>query len=268
MAGHEQQSVVTGFIAEVLELDAKAAPRQPAAPGTVAKEIKSLVQRDYAGPLRKSLSRCEVDEILAEAKRKVWPELNCRPGRLASVDEFAKEWSKLGIEVKAAKWSWPEGLALLGFYVNKTKGVTERPLIFVNAAHHPALMGAAFDHEMGHHLTAQLSGSRKEPARLLLDAGFADHLEDAMELAADMLVSFAIYPQGTARKIFDDPRQGGRTQRVGQELSHSEFAKVLKHVARYSLSFDGKLSAKKLQYLTALIHYTKLRRALLEEYAI
>ena len=54
------------------------------------------------------------------------------------------------------------------------------------------------------------------------------------------------------------------------EISSAVSDSVLKHFElRYGLNFGEPLpSAKKLQYLAALIHFAKLRRALLTEYGI
>ncbi|MFZ0890107.1 MAG: hypothetical protein WA005_16810 [Candidatus Binataceae bacterium] len=260
-----------GLVAEILGLSGKDARRQVTVSETGGEAVRSLAQRDYGLALRKNLSRCEAQEILAVAQRKVWPHLNRRAGRLASLKEFASEWSKLGIECRGENWSWPEGLELLGFYIHKTKGVIDHPLIFVNTAHHPAVVAAALDHEMGHHLTAQIFASRKEPAHLSPGPCFADHLDDPMELAADMLVSIAVYPQATARKTFDNSGKGGCRERLGsQGLADAEFAKVLNDIAtHYGLNFGANFQPeKKVQLLAGLFHCAKLRCALLDEYGV
>src|SRR5208337_2090836 len=118
---------------------------------------------------------------------------------------------------------------------------------FVNTAHHPAVVAGAFDHEMGHHLTSQIFASRKEPAHLSPGPCFADHLDDPMELAADMLVSIAICPQDTARKTFGDPRKGGWRERLGsQGLADADLAKVLNDIAtHYGLNFSANFQGEK-----------------------
>lgn len=267
MTGTKNASMIEGLMAELL---AQAA-RTKRGPSTFADDAKadvtSLIQSDYGQRLRARLAREEVQEILAEARKKVWPHLNRRAARLVSPREFACHWSSLGIDFRLAEWSWPEGLALLGFYVRKTKGLCDRPVICVNTAHHPALVGAAFDHEMGHHLTAQIFGSPNEP-HLLTYNGYAEHLDDPTELAADLLVSFAVYPQKIAQSIFGNAQKRRRTKDAGQELATEAFRRILNYLASgYGLNFDAKLSAeKRLPLLGALIHYTKLRRALLDEY--
>jgi len=261
--------MIEGLVAEILGPNGKPARPQAAASETVEEAVRSLAQRDYGRSLRKALSRCEAQEILAVAQQKVWPHLNRKAGMVVSPKEFARRWSKLGVECRGANWSWPEGLELLGFYVHKTKGVIDHPLIFVNTAHHPLTVAGAFDHEMGHHLTAQIFGSRKEPAHLSSGTCFADHLDDPMELAADMLVSVAMEPQATARTTFDKSQKGGRRERVaGQGLADAELAKVFNDIAtHYGVNFPANLQAeKKVQLVAGLFHCAKLRCALLDEY--
>ncbi|MBF6567796.1 MAG: hypothetical protein IVW54_02845 [Candidatus Binataceae bacterium] len=230
-------------------------------------EIKSLARLDYGGALRKSLSRAEVEEIVRIARKKVWPQLNRDPVELIAPREFMQRWSGLGVDFRMADWAWPEGLALVGVYIKKTRGVTDRPVICINTAHHPAMVGAAFDHEMGHHLTSRIFDRRSEPAHFLKYTGYADHLNDPAELAADLLVTLGAYPQIAARELFEagDPRR-----MKSAPFDVRSFEKAMKYVAeRYGLKFNARFSNdKKLQCLAALIHYTRLRQALLDEYGI
>lgn len=236
---------------------------------SVDSEIRLLAQHDYGLPLRKSLGRSEVREIIAEAKRTVWPHLNDESVRLVSPSEFTRFWSGLGVQFKLAKLNGAEGLALLGFYVRKT-GASHLPLICVNTAHHPAAIGAAFTHEMGHHLTGRLFDSAKEHAQFLTYTAYGEHLDDPEELAADTLVSLGVFPEAVARQIFMKSEKRRPSKSASEKLPHSVSATVLKYFeARYGLSFGEPLpSAKKLQYLAAVIHFAKLRRALLAEYDI
>src|SRR5258708_6738302 len=168
-------------------------------------EIQSLERQDYGRPLRRSLGRSEVRQIMAEARNSVWPRLNAESVRLVSPTEFTRLWSRLGVQFKLASLRGAEGLALLGFYVREMGG-SRLPLICVNTAHHPAAIGAAFTHEMGHHLIGRLFDSRKEHAQLLTNTAYGEHLLDPEELAADILVSLGVFPQAIARKIFLNPQ--------------------------------------------------------------
>ena len=110
-------------------------------------EVHSLSMREYAPSVREIFGRGELEELISEARRQVWPHLNQQPLRLGSPREFREAWSPLGIEFRMAKLRSPRGMALLGFYVGKSP-VSKRPLICVNTAHHRAAMSAAFAHEM------------------------------------------------------------------------------------------------------------------------
>jgi hypothetical protein len=116
---------------------------------------------------------------------------------------------------------------------------------------------------MGHHLTAQIFGSAEDTTHLLSLTAFEQHLTDPLELAADTLVSFGIFPAPVARALFEDAEGGA----VGIGLRDVIFAKVITYITdRYGVRFELIHGAQKFQALAALVHYTKLRRALLDEY--
>lgn len=238
-----------------------------AASRSAIEEIRFLEQHDYAGPLRRSLGRSEVRQIVAEARSTVWPQLNEESLKLVSPKEFTRRWSGMGIQFQLAKLGGEEGTALLGFYVRET-GRSRLPLICVNTAHHPAAVGAAFSHEMGHHLTGMLFDSHKDHAQLLTYTAYAEHLDDPEELAADILVSLGVLPAAIARRILMPSVKGRTAKSRAEESADSISAKVLKYFeSKYGLNFREHLpSSKKLQYLAAVVHFTKLRRALLTQY--
>ena len=240
-----------------------------AAARSATAEIQSLEREDYGHSLRRSLGRSEVREIIAEARSSVWPRLNAESVRLVSPTEFTRLWSRVGVQFKLASLRGTEGLALLGFYVREMGG-SRLPLICVNTAHHPAAIGAAFSHEMGHHLVGRLFDSHKQHAQLLTYTAYGEHLDDPEELGADVLVSLGVFPEGIARKIFLKPGKLKQSGSAAAELQDSVSAKVLEYFeGKFSLTFGGQLpSTRKLHYLAGVIHFAKLRRALLTEYGI
>ncbi len=125
---------------------------------------------------------------------------------------------------------------------------------------------------MGHHLIGRLFDSHKQHAQLLTNTAYGEHLFDREELAADILVSLGVFPQAIARKIFLKSQQGkqARSRSAPAILPDSTSAKVLKYFEdQFGLTFGGQLpSGKKLQYLAGVIHFAKLRRALLTEYGM
>jgi hypothetical protein len=254
-------SVFGQLAAEILK-----ASSYPAASGGFREEVRSLEQEDYGCQLRRLFARSEVREIVAEARSTVWPHLNDKSVRLVSPSEFTRFWSGLGVQFRMAKLDGAEGLAILGFYVRKM-GRSQLPLICVNTAHHPAAIGAAFSHEMGHHLMGQLFGSRKEHAQLMAYRAYREHLNDPEELAADILVSLGVYPEATARKIFMKPEKRA-VKSAADELPNSVSGAVLEYIEnRYGLGF-AEQPAQQPAYLAGLIHFAKLRHALLAEYDI
>jgi len=229
-------------------------------------EIAGIISKHYGQALRQCLSRWEVREIANEGKNRVWPGLNRQPVTLVSPPEFVRRWSAFGVDFKFASLPWKEGRSLLGFYVKKIDRVRTRPLIFVNTAHHPAVVGVALDHEMGHHLTSQLFAADKQ-AQPLSQTGFEEHLAEPAELAADTLVSLGIFPAPVARTLFSEASRVASRSR-SSELADPAFTKLLEYIAnRYGFRFNQLRGVnKRFQALAALVHYAKLRRALLDEY--
>ncbi len=257
---------------DALAADIVQASRGPRASSTsydTSAEISSLEQHDYARPLRRSLARAEVREIVDEARSAVWPRLNYESVRLVSPAKFTRQWSGLGVQFQLAKLNGADGVALLGFYVREM-GRSRLPLICVNTAHHPAAIGAAFCHEMGHHLVGRLFDSRQDHAQMLTLTAYGEHLSDPEELAADVLVCIGMYPEASARKIFLQPRKGRQSKSAPAEIPDSVATTVLEFMqSRFGLNFGPQMApTKRLQYLAAVIHFAKLRRALLTEYDI
>ncbi len=229
----------------------------------IGQEVEELASLDYAGPLRRCFDRVQLDAVIRDARRYVWPTLNRQPLRLGSTQEFSEHFSSIGVEIRPARMSSSTGLALLGFYVRKTDFLAGKPLICVNTAHHPAVIGAAFVHEMGHHLTAEIFGNEDNTPSLLY-TGYSDHLDEPSELVADVLVSLGIYPRPMARKMFPRARHSGNPT----NLDANGHSAVIDYLSRqYGLSFNDTMSvSKRLQYMAGLLHYTRLREALRNEF--
>jgi len=252
-----------GYVRELSNVGRAARGDKAAGFAHLKAETAGIIRQNYGEALRHCLSRWEVREIAKEGKTRVWPGLNQDPVTLVSPHEFVRRWSSLGVDFKFASLPRKEGLSLLGFYLDKIDRVRMRPLIFVNTAHHPAVVGLALDHEMGHHLTSQVFADSERP-HLLSQTGFDEHLAAPAELAADTLVSLGMFPAPIARKLFGSSNRMVRSN----ELSDLEVARLLEYLAsRYGFRLgDIRGVKKRYQALAGLIHYTKLRRALLDEY--
>jgi hypothetical protein len=164
---------------------------------------------------------------------------------------------------------WPSGLAVLGFYLGGDSGLDSRPLICLNGAHHPAAIATAFLHEVGHHVTAKLFSNRDETVQLSRQTGYEAHLVDPRELAADILVSLGMYPRNMAAQLFEP---GPRRKNAGSAEPQTESSPAAKAVAatarRYGLNLGSLSIQKMLQYQAGLVHFTRLRQALLDEYGL
>src|ERR1700720_2288698 len=202
MAGKTRISSIDGLAGEVLVHAGHARRKRMPAFATAREEITRLEHREYGRSLRDCFARAEVREIVREARSKAWPHLNRDAVRLGSMREFADRAYSLGADFQIAKMSWPSGLALFGFYLSSGPGSHKRPLICINAAHHRAAVGTAFAHEVGHHVTASLFGTRTQPPLPSLYTGYESHLDDPLELAADITVSLGMYPQNIALELF------------------------------------------------------------------
>jgi hypothetical protein len=264
--GRSTLSTFEKLTSEILKACGSAG-RVAAVSSGVPAEISLLERADYGRPLRRALGRLQVRELVNEARSSVWPNLNNQSVRLVAPREFTRLWSGLGVQFQLAKLGGADGLNMLGFYVRKV-GRSRLPLICVNTAHHPAAVGAAFSHEMGHHLVGRLFDLRREHTQLLASTAYGDHLNNQEELAADVLVSLGVFPEAVARKIFAEKKDDHESD--GGEISHGVSSAVLKYMqSRFALDFsDATGSAKKLQYLAGMIHFAKLRQALLLEYDI
>jgi hypothetical protein len=259
-------SRIVGLTAEIVKTaDAALNEREPA-PGVTSEEITRLWGHDYGNALRTHLSRAEIREVVREARRTAWPHLNDSAVRLGSMKEFAERASALGADFRIAKMPWPSGLALFGFYLGKDSGLEKRPLICLNGAHHPAAIATAFLHEVGHHVTAELFATRDEAIQLSRQTGYGAHLDDPRELAADVLVSLGVYPRKLASQLFGSTRD--REIPSAGEGVNSAARAVLGTAQRYGLDFERLPVQKKLQYQAGLIHFTRLREALLDEYGL
>ncbi len=260
---------IVGLTAEVLKSAEVASNQRVPARTTTADEITRLWSREYGTALRACLSRAEVREIITEAKRKAWPHLNDAAVRMGSMKEFAERASALGADFRIAKMSWPTGLAVLGFYLGRDSGLENRPLICLNGAHHPAVVGAAFIHEAGHHVTANLFSARDDSVQLSRETGYEAHLSDPRELAADVLVSLGSYPRDMAVKLFESAPPRKMHSGVDERRESPTAAKAVGGFARrYGLDLESLPVQQRLQYQAGLIHFTRLRQALIEEFGL
>ena len=133
-------------------------------------------------------------------------------------------------------------------------------------AHHPAAVATAFLHEVGHHVTSKLFSSRDESIQLSRHIGYEAHLSDPRELAADVLVSLGVFPCDMAAQLFDEAAARKISGSEGRTASPAAVKTVVSTARRYGLDLKSLPLQLRLQYQAGLVHMTKLRQALLEEY--
>lgn len=254
------------LVAEVLESALTTQASHLAAWKKPGEDIKRLVRHDYVRSLRRKMDYYQVCKLVREFDR-IFPGFNSRPIDMMSIDRFARMASEMQFHFKATPYTEEDGLALRGFYVTRESGILKHPLIYLNTAHHPLAVSTTFCHELGHHVSSELFGLTHEPVHFFFDADYAAHLEEPAELAADVMVSFAGYPGPTARKIFEQPWDWGLVARA-KNLTEAALDEVRRHLKRvYGFDLMGRIpSSQRLHYLSGMIHYAKLRWALLAEY--
>jgi hypothetical protein len=232
-------------------------------------DLRRLVRHDYVRSLRRNLPYHELKALVA-GFGEIMPTFNREPLGMLPTDQLAAWATALDLHFKAAPNEGDDGLALRGFYVTREEGSLKRPLIYVNTAHHPLAVSSTFCHEVGHHLSAELlGGDEHTPVHFFIDADYASHLEEPAELAADVLVSIAGYPEPIARKIFATPWEWGLVAKA-KDLTEAALSEVRSHLNKaYGFDLTERIPpTQMLHYLSGMIHYAKLRWAVLAEYDI
>jgi len=262
------RSHIEAFVAETLANASADGAVELSAWRKPEKAFRRLMRRDYVRDLRHNLSYRQLRTLL-EAVAETLPRLNREPLDLMPVKQQARLAAQLGLHFKAAPHTDAEGLALRGFYVKKLREILKRPLIYVNTAHPPVVVSTTFCHELGHHFAADILPPRHQSVHLFFDANYAEHLGDPAELAADVLVSLAGYPRPLACKIFSERMDWGLVAST-KSLSDAAFSEIRAHLQKvYGFDLKAGVSPRQtLNHLSGVIHYAKLRWALLAEYDV
>jgi hypothetical protein len=262
MAPNRESSIIGQVVTEILEVAPKSS--RPAASDKLHHTFDTILRRDYERGLDTHFSKREMRAIFM-ALEWALPGLNREQFRPKPVHDLEKLASSFGADFRADAFAGPDGMGLLGFYARERR----RPLICVNIAHHPAAVAAAFWHEVGHHLTSRIFEMSRQPVELSFSSDFDAHLDDPMELVADMLVTLGAYPKSVARRM-----SGGnahpRAMTKGALLTDGAFSRTRTHL-RTLTGFDFQTRippTENLQYLAGMIHFAKLRLALLAHYGL
>jgi hypothetical protein len=223
-------------------------------------DLKKVLATDYreapgmpAKPLLHELSRIIELEI-----RPRFPGLSADFNKADLLKYLAEVFGPREIQVRAEPYRRGSGLALRGFFCRAEVSQKSKFLIFLNSAHPPAVVAATFGHELGHYIYGSLV---RETAgfNAFIEGNFSRHLRDESELFADCLVAFAAYDHETLARIA--AMDGGRPAERWLVLL-KEIHRLID--SRYQLNLRGGRLANvtRISYVTAMIHFFKLRRAL------
>ncbi|HLI79416.1 MAG TPA: hypothetical protein VKV03_05505 [Candidatus Binataceae bacterium] len=245
------------------------------------RDLRRVAELDYAPSLRALLDRDAIENVVHSA-RGIFPDLNrqhdpvnlegwLKGSPLSSIQKlFAQVTDRRDIHLQGTPFTGEGGLALRGFFVDRDGESLKRPLIYVNTAHHPVAVAATLFHEVGHLVASEIFEPRHSPVQFFFDVDYASHLEDLGELTADVVLSLAAYPAPLARKIFGALE---KTTADGKTLSFPDrlLPRIVEHYrARFGVSLTAAdiPAPRKLNYLGGMIHFAKLRAALLAEYGV
>jgi hypothetical protein len=174
-----------------------------------------------------------------------------------------------GLGIKLRLQGYVQRMALRGFY-HREPGVGS--VIWVNVAHHPGAVTASIAHEMGHWYRERLlGGSGDRTSIAFLNANFACHLTRPDELFADLFVVFGAYPTAVAEQIFPTDGWRGAVKRVTQ-LDRRTLARLRRHLTvNYGFDAhqrDAHQIPRRIYYVTSMLHFARLRWAVLQEIGV
>ncbi len=225
--------------------------------------LSSVSNRDYAASLRKLFDISHLRSLASQLARFL-PGLNEQVFGVTDLGCLERMARNFGVMLRTNYVASSDGRRLRGYYLND-RTVLKTPLIWLNSANHPVGVAATFWHEMGHHLTHEIFGSRHSAAALPFATDYLEHLERPEEIAADLVMALGCYPREAAEAVF---RQS--TQRRAQwnfETSATRVRSYVKSVTGFDFSADDSARTN-LYRLAGMIHVAKLRLALLREYSI
>jgi hypothetical protein len=257
----KNSATLEGLVRDILAL-ASETERAKAAPRDIENDFKSIARRDYDRCLKMNFSRRELSGILG-AFRKALPKLDHEQLKPMPLRGLANVASSQGLKFRADPFDGPGGAGLRGFYV-ATKAL-KQPLMCLNTVHHGTAINSAFWHEMGHHLTVRLLSPREGAMALSFGADFDEHLTEPKELAADLLVSLVCYSHSAAKRLFGPLVRKGTAANI-----HAVLAAARTHLnSVWGFNFNERVPmADNLHYLAGMLHFAKLRLALLAAYDI
>jgi hypothetical protein len=231
-------------------------------------DLKKVLSTDYMEnadlpdkKLLKELSRVVETDIKPPMQK--WQPSGMRPWETPELlQHLTKVFGGRELELRAEPYVEGAGLALRGFFCRANVGAKSKFVIFLNTAHHPGAVVATFGHEIGHFIYGSLVGERA-PMAAFLEGTFSNHLKEEDELFADSLVALCCYSRDLIKEI-------GSLRQIVPGNAEELFARIRKAYGLVGTRFELDLTQRKMgnvwrvRYLTSMVHFFKLRCALLE----
>ncbi len=224
------------------------------------KRVLSADYREAPGRPPKPLLR-ELAQIVESEIKPKFPVLSDGWDKSELLTHLTETFGPREIEVRAEPYRKGAGLSLRGFFCRADSGANKKFVIFLNTAHLSGAVAATFGHELGHYIHGSLVGEHQTMAAFM-EGTFARHLTEEGEFFADSLVALAAYSRELIQRI-------GLADDLGPGKSEAFFTRIKEAYgmigSRYHDFGRSRLAtASRVRYLTSMIHFFKLRRALLE----
>lgn len=171
------------------------------------------------------------------------------------------------IVVNAQPYMQDTGLSLWGFSCEVKIRGRRKFVIFLNTAHDPGAVAATVGHELGHYIYNSIA-TGKGAEQAAMGSIFTEHLTHEQELFSDAVVALSAYSHPVIRGILGSPRAArcdSDSELVGQIRSAFD---AIDPQYRIDLARGDLTAPWRIRYLTLMVHFFKLRCALLDAVGI
>lgn len=262
-AGSTEQTALDELVAQVLSTFDLAPSKPDARWRAHIQDLRRILSADYRGAVREfhRSGDLPVRRLIAEGRHH-FPSLNEFPIQF----DAASRDRMIGLGINLRLQPYARRPPLRGFYHREPR---HKPIIWVNLVHPPGAVAASLAHELGHWYRERLLGGASEATTIgFFNSDFAAHLGSAEELFADVFPVLAAYPTSSAREVFPT---GGWRRAVAKvaQLDVATLERIRRHL-NSNYGFDMRECKdleppRRIYYLTSMLHFARLRWALLEE---
>jgi len=230
-------------------------------------DLKRVLAADYhsvpgmpAAPLVKELARIVETEIKGKF------DLGRHWDEPSYFEPLVRQFGPREVTIKAEPYRKGAGLALRGFFCRANLRDKPKFVIFLNTAHQPAAVAATLGHELGHYLYGSLVGE-DGPMTAFMEGTFGAHLNEEHELFADALVTLAAYSTDQIKQITAIGKHSPDNSNNILQRVHKVYESL---GPRFKIDLtQGKIGTSwRVSYLTGIIHFYKLRCAILDNAAV